>query len=49
MRSESDWFWVLVFVLFMVGTYIAEAFSKQQKRIKEIEERLERLEDDRKL
>jgi len=40
---KSDWFWILVFVLFIAGTYIAEAFSKQRKRMKEIEERLGRL------
>jgi len=41
---NNDWFGLLVFVLFIAGTYIAEAFSKQRKRMKEIEERLERLE-----
>jgi len=41
---KSDWFWLLVFILFIAGTYIAEAFSKQRKRMKEIEERVERLE-----
>lgn len=41
---KSDWFWILVFILFIAGTYIAEAFSKQRKRMKEIEERPDRLE-----
>jgi cytochrome oxidase assembly protein ShyY1 len=41
---KSDWFWLLVFVLFIAGTYIAEALSKQRKRMKDIEERLDRIE-----
>jgi cbb3-type cytochrome oxidase subunit 3 len=44
---RNDWFGLLVFVLFIAGTYIAEAFSKQRKRMKDIEERLVRLEDSR--
>jgi preprotein translocase subunit YajC len=43
---SSDWFWTLVFVLFIAGTYIAEAFSNQRKRMKEIEKRLDSLERD---
>lgn len=41
---RDDWPWLLTFILFIAGIYIAEAFSKQRKRMKEIEERLERLE-----
>jgi hypothetical protein len=41
---NPDWFWTLVFVLFIAGTYIAEAFSRQHKRMKEIEKRLGLLE-----
>ncbi len=45
---KSDWFWILVFVLFIVGTYIGEALSKQRKQIAKIEERLNRLERENK-
>ena len=41
---RNDWPLILIFILVIAGTYIAEAFSKQHKRMKEIEDRLERLE-----
>lgn len=41
---NGDWFWALVFVLFIAGLYIAEAFDKQRKRITKLEERLEKIE-----
>jgi hypothetical protein len=41
---RSDWFWILVFVLFIAGTYVAERFHKHSERMKKIEERLGRLE-----
>jgi hypothetical protein len=41
---KSDWFWILIFALFIAATYIAQAFDKHSKRLKKIEERLERLE-----
>lgn len=41
---KEEWFWGLVFILFIVGTYIGEAFSNHRKRLKNIEERLDRLE-----
>lgn len=40
---NSDWFWLLVFVLFIAGTYVAEALHSQRKRIKTLEDRLDRL------
>jgi preprotein translocase subunit YajC len=40
---KSDWFWGLVFVLFIVGTYIGEALDSQRKRMEKVEERLNRL------
>jgi len=42
---RDDWFWILIFVLFIAGIYIGEALSMQRKRLKDIEERLDRLED----
>jgi hypothetical protein len=41
---NADWFWLLVFVLFIAGTYVAEALHSQRKRIKSLEDRLGRLE-----
>jgi hypothetical protein len=41
---KGDWFWILGFVLFIAGTYVAEALHSHRKQIKEIRERLERLE-----
>ena len=40
---NSEWFWLLVFVLFIAGTHIAEAFSKHRKRLDDIEKRLNKL------
>jgi len=41
---NGDWFWALVFVLFIAGLYIAEAFDKHRKRMAKIEERLNKIE-----
>jgi hypothetical protein len=41
---KSDWPWILVFVLFIAGTYVAEALHSQRKRIESLEDRLGKLE-----
>lgn len=41
---NGDWFWALVFVLFVAGLYIGEAFYKHRKRMAKIEERLNKVE-----
>jgi hypothetical protein len=41
---NSDWFWLLVFVLFIAATYVAESFDKHRKRLDSLEKRLDGLE-----